>query len=177
MLPGIERSRKELQFICISVFLKHEQLDSYISSVCHQLENKTYLCGVCDKPSEQRQVVERHIESCHIVTVPFACDLCGASLKTRHGFKRHMRSHKNLNINISWKLLNFAFAVWLFSFMLDKLYLINPFEIGFRISHFAVFLEHTELDSYISAMCAMAEDKTYHCTVACVKNRPHVNRT
>jgi len=83
------------------VFLKHEQLDSYISSVCHQLENKTYLCGVCDKPSEQRQVVERHIESCHIVTVPFACDLCGASLKTRHGFKRHMRSHKNLNINIS----------------------------------------------------------------------------
>jgi len=83
------------------VFLKHEQLDSYISSVCHQLENKTYLCGVCDKPSEQRQVVERHIESCHIVTVPFACDLCGASLKTRHGFKRHMRSHKNLNINIT----------------------------------------------------------------------------
>ena len=85
----------KLQFICISVFLKHEQLDSYISSVCHQLENKTYACGVCDKPSEQRQVVERHIESCHIVTVPFPCEVCGASLKTRHGFKRHMRTHKN----------------------------------------------------------------------------------
>ena len=91
----ILKAVKGLHFICISVFLKHNQLDSYISSVCHQMEDKTYFCGVCDKPSEQRQVVERHIESCHIVTDPFTCHLCGASLKTRHGYQRHMRTHKN----------------------------------------------------------------------------------
>ena len=80
--------------MCISVYLEHNQLDTYISETCIQSHDKQFYCGSCEYASEHKQVVERHIESCHILTDPFSCEFCGSSLKTRFGYKRHVRKHK-----------------------------------------------------------------------------------
>ena len=78
-----------------AVFLEHAELDSYISAMCALAADKTYHCGVCHKQAARRQDIERHLESVHIVTEPFVCEVCGASMKTRPGLQRHIRSHKN----------------------------------------------------------------------------------
>ena len=83
------------------MFLEHAELDSYISAMCSMAEDKTYHCGVCHKQATRRQDIERHLESVHIVTEPFSCEVCGASMKTRPGLQRHIRLHKNAIISLA----------------------------------------------------------------------------
>ena len=78
--------------------MEHEQLDNYISETCLQTEFKTFYCGVCQKPGNKKQDIERHIESVHIQTNPFKCDICGSLLKTRKSLQIHLRRHKNDSI-------------------------------------------------------------------------------
>ena len=76
------------------VFVEHGGLEAYISEMCVQCEDKSYYCGVCGhQGSGKKQDIERHIESFHIETDPFPCNICGISCKTRRGYQRHVRTH------------------------------------------------------------------------------------
>ena len=79
--------------------IDHENLDSCIREMCVQVEddygNKYFQCSMCQNQAKNRQDVERHIESKHVVTKPFDCELCGIQRKTRREIKRHMRTHHN----------------------------------------------------------------------------------
>ena len=37
-------------------------------------------CGICNKEGRKRQDIERHIESVHVITPPYVCDLCGTRM-------------------------------------------------------------------------------------------------
>ena len=80
-----------------AVFLEHDELDSYIGANSILAEDKTFYCGVCHKSGRQRQDIERHIESVHIVTNPWPCQICGSQLKSRRGYQTHIRTqHRNM---------------------------------------------------------------------------------
>ena len=82
------------------VFLEHGEIDSYVETKCipsTTMEGgmRTFSCVLCDQVARQKQDIYRHIESAHIETNPFSCDICGALLKTRHVLYNHKRSHKD----------------------------------------------------------------------------------
>ena len=79
--------------------IDHENLDSCIREMCLQMEDETgikyFQCSMCQTQATNKQDVERHIESKHVLTKPFECELCGAHRKTRREIKRHIRTfHK-----------------------------------------------------------------------------------
>ena len=81
------------------VFLEHGEIDSYVETKCipsTTMEGgmRTFSCVLCEQVARQKQDIYRHIESAHIETNPFSCDICGALLKTRHVLYNHKRSHK-----------------------------------------------------------------------------------
>ena len=43
--------------------------------------NRTFNCRICEKVGRTKQDMERHIESNHILTNPFECELCGKFLR------------------------------------------------------------------------------------------------
>ena len=77
------------------MLLEHDELDTYISEMCAVAEDKTFYCGVCHKSGRQRQDIERHIESVHILTNPWPCQVCGSLLKNRRGYQSHIRKHRH----------------------------------------------------------------------------------
>ena len=79
------------------VFLEHDQLDDYINGMVLLSEDghggRFAFCGVCQKQGS-KQDIERHIESWHIQTNPFPCEICGKNQKTRRSLQIHLRLHK-----------------------------------------------------------------------------------
>ena len=80
----------------ILVFLEHEQIDSYVRDLIVQSEGRSFLCGVCQKEGKQKQDIERHIESKHIVTRPFECTSCETKLKTKRRLQEHTRANHKI---------------------------------------------------------------------------------
>ena len=81
------------------MFLHHEQMESYINEnlICSEDESgKYFYCAICQISSRKRkQVIERHIESNHIVTEPFKCEICGSCVKSRRCLQIHMSKKHN----------------------------------------------------------------------------------
>ena len=76
------------------MYLPHEQLDSYIQEnvMCSEdASGKIAYCAICQQSARHRQDIERHIESAHIETDAFACEVCGWETKTRRTLKIHMK--------------------------------------------------------------------------------------
>jgi len=75
------------------VFMEHEHVESYITSMIYNGDGR-FFCGVCQKDSRQKQDIERHVESNHIETHPYVCQICGSQHKTRRYLKLHQKTHK-----------------------------------------------------------------------------------
>ena len=76
------------------MYLPHDQLDSYIQEnvMCSEDDSgKVAYCALCQQSARYKQDIERHIESAHIETDPFNCNICGSSAKTRRTLKIHMK--------------------------------------------------------------------------------------
>ena len=114
-------------YINISVFLAQDKIDAYIheKTVCEVDFNngsKVWSCGVCQKYLYKKQDLTRHIESFHVKTSPYYCDLCVAQFNTRRACKRHTLSfHKR-----SWShCLNYYIVLQKYLILLYALYLVS----------------------------------------------------
>ena len=71
-------------------------MDTYISEnvlVSEDQSGRMNYCAICQQSSKLKTDIERHIESAHIETDPFKCEVCGSSVKTRRSLKIHMKQH------------------------------------------------------------------------------------
>ena len=88
-----------MNYLLFAVWLEHDQLDGYIDETCVMTEDefggKSFNCAVCQKVARSKQDITRHIESNHVLTTPFICDLCSSQHKTRRELTRHQKQHKD----------------------------------------------------------------------------------
>ena len=62
-------------------------------------EDKVWHCAVCQKTSNYKTDITRHIEATHVEDHPgFGCELCGVTVKSRNALRQHKSAkHKALS--------------------------------------------------------------------------------
>lgn len=75
----------------------------------NQLENKNYMCHICDKTFVKKSYYKQHVMS-HMTK--FECDICKQKFTHHHHLNQHMITHENPNsheCNICHKKFTFKF--------------------------------------------------------------------
>merc|ERR1712098_40742 len=73
----------------------NKELDHLVASLMDKTAEGIWLCNNCDYTSRSRNSVKEHVESRHIETQSYPCNICHKSYRTRHS----LRTHKYLCIN------------------------------------------------------------------------------
>ncbi len=59
-------------------------------------DNSMFTCLECGKMSTHKINIVSHVESHHVESPGFACDVCGNISKTRASLRMHRRRHKKM---------------------------------------------------------------------------------
>ena len=72
------------------------QLDAQIENMMVRSDSKIWYCKNCEKCSNFKNDIRRHIEAVHLQNHPgITCDLCGEIVKTRNALSQHKNArHK-----------------------------------------------------------------------------------
>ena len=82
-----------------SVFVEQHKIGGYVEKQCVPMMDpgglKYWTCGVCTKALNHKQDLMRHVESFHVETSPYICQLCHANVefKTKRGLQRHTNAN------------------------------------------------------------------------------------
>ena len=84
-----------------SVFVEQHRIGGYVEKQCVPMMDpgglKYWTCGVCNKALNHKQDLMRHVESFHVETSPYTCQICltNVEFKTKRGLQRHINAkHK-----------------------------------------------------------------------------------
>ena len=79
-----------------NVFISEEREKKIMESLGHGIGNngeKIWYCLICNHAADNKYNMKRHIESMHIDTPGFQCEICMKPCKTSNDRYRHMKTH------------------------------------------------------------------------------------
>jgi KRAB domain-containing zinc finger protein len=82
----------KIDFRCDNVLSRKDELNKHSETV-HLGKTTDFMCDICDKSFGLNANLQTHINSIHKKVKRFYCGLCEYSSYTRHGIKRHTKSH------------------------------------------------------------------------------------
>ena len=83
----------------LSVFVEQHKIGGYVEKQCVPMMDpgglKYWTCGICNKALNHKQDLMRHVESFHVETSPYICQLCltNVEFKTKRGLQRHINAN------------------------------------------------------------------------------------
>jgi len=69
-----------------------------VGSLKKGLQNKTYVCHICQKAERSQYLLQKHIASAHTGdwNIPVKCDLCDFIARNKRGLQYHMKKHEGM---------------------------------------------------------------------------------
>lgn len=72
------------------------ELDQLVSSLMDKNSEGVWACSTCEYSSSSKNSVKEHVESRHVETQSYPCNICGYVCPTRKALKMHIFRNKHL---------------------------------------------------------------------------------